>query len=144
METMIGIKPNRLDLFLKEGSQASGDITGIIGFADKNIVGSVALSFPTDTALMIYNTMMKENVSSASREVMDLTGELTNIIAGDAKQELAKTGLSFHISIPTIIVGKNHTIHHQLDTPVLVIPFTLNDKHEFLVEITLKVNKNKL
>jgi len=119
LETMVGIKPNRLDPFLKDSAQATGDITGIISFADKDIVQTI------------------------SREVMDLTGELANIIVGGAKQELAKLGLSFHISIPTIIVGKNHTIHHQMDTPVLVIPFTIDD-HSFLVEVTLKISKSKL
>ncbi len=140
METMVGIKPVRLAPYLKGGSLATGDITGIIGFAGKNINGSIGLSFPTETALMIYNLVMNENENRLTLELMDLTGELANIVAGGAKKVFAEAGLSFHISIPTIIVGKEHTIHHQFSTSAVIIPFRLNE-HSFLIEISIKVNE---
>lgn len=140
METMVGIAPVRLAPFLKENALAQGDITGIIGFAEKNVFGSVSLSFPSKTALSIYNRTMNETETRLTREVQDLTGELANIVVGGAKKEFAKSGLTFHISIPTIVVGKNHTIHHQIDTPVIVIPFKM-DEDEFMLEVTMKIDR---
>ena len=138
--TTVGIKPERQAPYLKDNALAQGDITSIIGFAEKNVVGSIALSFPNETALKIYNIMMGENETRPTHEVLDLVGELTNIVASSAKQEFAKDNLSFHISIPTIVVGRNHTIHHQINMPVLAIPFVLDNK-SFILEVTMKFDK---
>ncbi len=140
LEMMVGITPGREQLYIKEDKMTHGDITGIIGFAERNITGSIALSFPNDAALMIYGLMTGENVAQINREVQDSIGELANIVAGGAKSELAKSGLAFHISIPSVIVGKNHAISHKVDTPVVVIPFLIGKaKHRFVMEISMKV-----
>ena len=140
LEMMLGETPKRKTPYLKVGKATEGDITGLIGFAEKNVTGSVALSFPTATAIHVYNIMTGEHTARINREVQDSIGELANIVAGGAKTELAKEGCSFHISIPTVIVGKNHAISHKVDTPVVVIPFTLNDLG-FIMEVTLKVSR---
>ena len=138
LEMMIGITPERKPPFIKSNSSGEGDVTGMIGFADKNVIGSLAISFPTNTALMVYNSMTGEEVFQVTRNVQDSIGEIANIVTGGAKTELAEQGLSFHISIPTIIVGKNHEIHHKVDSPVMAIPFSL-DKHQFVMEVAMKI-----
>jgi chemotaxis protein CheX len=140
METMLGVSPQRLDPFVKDHNNAQGDISGIIGFASQEVVGSVALTFPTTTALRVYQLMMGEVISSLNEEIQDTVGELANIIAGGAKEELSGLGLSYHLSIPTVVVGKNHTITHKGSTPVVGIPFKL-EKDLFLMEISMKVKK---
>jgi chemotaxis protein CheX len=137
-ETMIGKCPTRESPYLKDNARAQGDVTGVIGFAEKNLQGSVALSFPSVTAIKVYNAVMGENVYRLTRDVQDLVGELTNIVAGGAKQVFAEKDLSFHISIPTIVVGKDHSIRHQLNIPVLVVPFML-EGDPFILEVTLKL-----
>jgi len=140
METMVGMTPTREAPYVKDHALPQGDVTGIIGFAEKDVIGSVALSFPIETILKIYNLMMGESESRITREVQDLAGELTNIVAGGAKKQFSQSGVSFHISIPTIVVGRNHTIHHQLNTSVLVIPFHL-EKHPFILEVSMKLGR---
>lgn len=137
LETMVGISPERDELYLKDNPLTQGDVTGIIGFAESGVFGSVALTFPTSTLLYIYGLMMNERVTKISREVQDLAGELTNIVAGVAKQELSKDGMNFHISIPTIVAGKNHSIRHQMNIPVLVVPMKLKDR-PFILEVAIK------
>ena len=138
MLTMLGIAPHRLAPFLKEHNHGQGDVSGIIGFASQEIVGSVALTFPELTALNVYQLMMGEVVNTINEEVQDTVGELANIIAGGAKEELSGLGISYHISIPTVVVGKNHTITHKGGTPVVAIPFKL-DKDSFYMEISMKM-----
>ncbi len=138
VETMVGTTPEPKPPYVKKDQMTQGDITGIIGFAEKNISGSIALSFPEDAALKIYNAITGENIISISKDVEDSIGELTNIVAGGAKTVLAEEGLSFNISIPSVIVGKNHTISHKADSPVIVIPFALV-KNRFSMEITMKI-----
>lgn len=138
MEMMVGINPTRKTPYLKEGNLTEGDITGLIGFAERNITGSVALSFPQATAFRVYTAMTGESVSSMNQKVQDCIGELANIVAGGAKTELAAVGLSFHISIPTVIVGNKYLISHKVDTPVVVIPFAL-DNDSFIMEVTMRI-----
>ncbi|MBD3166849.1 chemotaxis protein CheX, partial [bacterium] len=114
VEMMLGVTPAMQAPYVKEDKVTQGDITGIIGFAERNITGSVALSFPSVTALNVYEMMTGEAVTEINRDVQDSIGELANIVAGGAKTELAKMGLSFHISIPSVIVGKNHAITHKV------------------------------
>ena len=141
METMLGVKPDREQPTLKNSDIAQGDVSGLIGFAENNITGSCSITFPTETALKVYQLMMGETVSKINADVQDTIGEIANIVAGGAKQELAETGLSFHISIPTVIVGKNHTISHKVSTPVVLIPFSIQG-FPFSMEISMKIIKH--
>ena len=50
-------------------------------------------------------------------------------------------GLSFHISIPTVVVGQGHTLVQKIDSPVMVIPFGVG-KSRFLMEVTMKLGQN--
>lgn len=137
LATMAGKTPVRLAPSLKSDSIAKGDISGIIGFAGRNVHGSVALSFPEETALKIYALMMGETLPNLNKDVQDTVGELANIVAGGAKTELDALGLAFHISIPTVVLGKNHTIIHKGSAPVVLIPFQL-ESCSFVMEISFK------
>jgi chemotaxis protein CheX len=134
---MAGKTPVRLAPSLKQDNCAKGDISGIIGFAGKTVHGSVALSFPQETVLKIYSLMVGDVATKINNDVQDTVGELANIVAGSAKTEFDKQGMDFHISIPTVVVGPNHTIIHKGNTPVVLIPFQL-ESCEFVMEISLK------
>ncbi len=139
-EAMVGMAPERDAPYLKDNARTQYDVTGIIGFAEKDMHGSITLSFPTKTAVRIYNSIMGENTTKLNREVQDLVCELTNTVAGGAKKILAERNLSFHISVPTLMVGKYHSIRHQLNIPVLVVPFKLEDDI-FILEVTMKIGR---
>lgn len=80
METMLGVNPTRDAAFIKSNQLARGDVSGIIGFADKNITGSVALGFLTGTALKIYRLMIGEIVYKINSDVQDTVGEIANSV----------------------------------------------------------------
>ncbi len=137
METMLEVSPARGTPYLKGENMTQGDISAIIGFAGLNIQGSIALSFPTSVALKIYSLMMAEKVYRITSDVQDVVGELANIIAGGAKSELAEEGLSFNLSIPTVVTGMGHSLGHVINVPVMVIPFSVG-KHHFVMELTMR------
>ena len=139
-ETMMDVVPLQEPPFMKQKPYAAGEVTGIIGFAEKKLTGSVAVSFPLNTALKVHELMLGETVHRITGDVQDTIGEIANIIAGGAKTEFSEMGLSFHISIPTIVVGKNHSINHNVGLPVVVIPFKL-DELVFTLEICMKVEE---
>jgi chemotaxis protein CheX len=138
METMLNVAPDQSPPFLKNEKLTHADVSGVVGFGGKDISGSVVLSFPTETALNVYEKMMGESATRISSDVQDVIGELTNIVVGGAKKIFADNGFSFHISIPTVIVGKNHALGHKYDIPVIVVPFKI-DHNSFNMEISMKI-----
>ena len=143
METMLGVTVEMQPIFLKSEKLTHGDVSGIIGFGGKDISGSVVLSFPTDTALKVYEKMMGEPAMRIDSDVQDTIGELANIVAGGAKKDFSEDGLSFHISIPTVVVGKNHSLGYKIDIPAVVIPFKIG-KNSFTLEVSMKINNSDL
>ncbi len=140
-ETMLGVMPERDAPYVKDDALAVGDVSGLIGIAVDNLHGMVALGFPVDTALMIYTLLVGEVKTKITKEVGDAVGELTNIVAGGAKQELSQSGLSYHLSIPTIVTGAKHTLRSQTDSPIVVVPFRMGDQ-SFQLEVSLKLSKS--
>lgn len=137
IEMMLGVATERDAPYLKGDVLTDGDVTGVIGFAEKNVTGSVSLSFPEASALYVYHKLTGENIFQVTRDVQDSIGELTNIVAGGAKTALASDGITFHIGIPSVIVGK-HKISHSGNTPVVAVPFRVENR-KLIMEISMKV-----
>ena len=143
METMLNVTPDQSPPFLKNEKLTHADVSGVIGFGGKDISGSVVLSFPTETALNVYEKMMGEPAARISGDVQDVIGELTNIVVGGAKKTFSDDGFSFHISIPTVIVGKNHALGHKYDISAIVVPFKI-DQNSFNMEISMKIGTSNI
>lgn len=140
MSEMLNCSVARSDPQVKNSEFSLGDISGIIGFADRELSGAISLCFPRNTAFFVYEKMTGEKVDQIEANVRDAVGELANIVAGGAKTILSKYGISYHISIPTIVVGKNHSLAHKFNTPIVAIPFQVEGK-PFTMEVVMKVAK---
>lgn len=135
-KTMLGIDPVKGRIFLKEGSKATHDISGIIGLSGR-ASGSVVLCFSRAVAFSVAGKLLNAEVSEVDRDVTDAIGELANMIAGAAKADLNKFDFDISISIPSVVVGVGHTIAMPHDIPTIVIPFS-SENGEFSVEVSLK------
>ncbi len=69
-----------------------------------------------------------------NEEIKDAAGEISNMISGQARQRLEELGISLQAAIPTVIMGKNHTITHINKHPIIAIPFD-TDNGEFTIEV---------
>jgi chemotaxis protein CheX len=119
--------------FLKKDNLAGGDVSGIIGITG-DTEGSLSLSFPEPCICLVVSNMFGEPIQAIDNEVEDAVGELTNMISGDARRELAEKGIMLQGGIPTVISGKNHTVRHMTSGPVVAIPFT-TEAGPFIVEV---------
>jgi len=61
--------------------------------------------------------------------------ELANIIAGNAKKDLFNLNVS--ISLPNVVIGKNHQIACPSDVKSFVVPFT-SEIGNLVLEVSLK------
>jgi chemotaxis protein CheX len=106
-ETMLNTKVSVNKPFIKKDARFCHDITGIISLSG-NAVGTVAVSFPMQTANNAVEAFSGVRVESIDDSFSDAIGELANMIAGNAKKNLEVHNVS--ISVPTVIIGSGHRL----------------------------------
>ena len=119
--TMLNCPIQRNSLSLKENDAPTYEISGVIGLSGP-VSGSVVFSLSREVAFHIAEGFLMEQVSEITAEVVDAVGEVTNMIAGGAKKELSQYALS--LGLPTVIVGRNHTITFPKDVKPICVEFT--------------------
>ncbi|MEG3765936.1 chemotaxis protein CheX [Alteromonas sp. 14N.309.X.WAT.G.H12] len=127
METMAQttLKPGKPKR--KQSDIAKGDVSGLIGMVGPQIKGSMSITFDEGLALAIMERMVGERPEKLDAEVGDMVGEVTNMICGNAKRELAEKGFEFGMATPIVVSGKQHTISHQVDGSKLIMPFMCDE-----------------
>lgn len=133
LETMAQTKAKAGQPFVKKDSIARGDVSAIIGMVG-DISGMVSVSFVAKTIIAIASRMLGETITQKD-EIRDAVGEISNMVSGRARCLLEEQGRILQGTLPTVIMGKNHTIFHMSDSPVLAIPFT-TDSGDFTIEIS--------
>lgn len=116
---------------------ATYDVSGIIGLSGE-VVGTVILSFPRQVACQVASSFAGIEITEDHEDFADAIGELTNIIAGNAKKDIE--GLKVTISLPAVVIGRNHQIMNTKPTPRLVIPCS-TAAGSFVVEVGIKTVK---
>jgi chemotaxis protein CheX len=109
------------------------DVSAIIGFSGE-IIGSVVVSFPKETAIKAVAAFAGMPIDAASADFPDAVGELANMIAGGAKKDL---GANASISCPSVIIGSGHSIARLRDVPCLAIPCETG-LGAFVIEVSIK------
>lgn len=114
---------------IKNYQVACGVVTGIMTMSSDESRASIALTYTESAILSIASKMLPENHTS----VNGIVGELANIVMGDAKRQLEENELIFQMSLPIIIIGREHLIAHKANAPVIRVPFS-TQAGEFCVE----------
>ena len=120
LETMAGCKVVREAPQIKKGKTALHPVSGIIGLSGV-IVGTVVLTMSEALALKCASAMLMEDYKEFNPDVFDAVGELTNVIAGNAKAQLEDYRLS--LSLPNVIYGKDAELRFPERCQPISIPF---------------------
>jgi len=145
LTTMSQIKPSTgLPIRKKAGDFAKGkNITGlmtmvgkkeVIANLSKRVSASIALTFSEEAILHIAKKMMPMEITKIDGIVIDLAGEIANMVLGGAKTELEEKGYIFQMSLPTIIIGTDYLIAHKIKSPIINVPFSMPEGN-FYVEV---------
>ena len=134
LETMCMISSTPGKPYVKKDNKATGDVSGILGLAGEQ-TGSFAVSFSEACIIKVVSNMLGEEIPSLNKDVEDAVGEITNMISGGARKELGNSGFHFEMALPTVVVGKNHSIAHMGSSPAVVIPFT-TEAGPYAVEVS--------
>ena len=109
---------------LKKNEVAMGDVSGLIGMVSDQAKGSLSITFEGSLALATMKGMVGEGPDEINEEITDLVGEITNMVTGGAKRMLSEKGIEFNMATPMVVSGKDHTIHHKAEGPVVIIPLS--------------------
>ncbi len=133
LETMAYTKAEAGKPYVKQDQVAKGDVSAVIGLLG-DVSGTVSVSFEETCVLPLVSSMLGEEIKEMNNEINDAVGEITNMISGQARLALEELGRSLRAAIPIVIAGKNHSITHMTNYPVIAIPFsTKNGK--FTIEV---------
>lgn len=119
-EMMLGCTPTRTGLKLQDDGWPRHEVSGVIGISGA-VAGMVVVNLSATAAREVLKRMVGSESDEVNQEVCDAVGELTNMIAGSAKAQLAKQNLS--ISLPNVVSGPGHIIHFPSDVRPMVISF---------------------
>lgn len=110
--------PGKISLATPKGVRT--DVSGVIGLSG-GARGTVILGFPRITALKVASAFVGARVLALDDVATDAIGELANIIAGAAKQDLARYRIQ--ISLPSVVLGENHELAGPRDIVPMAVPF---------------------
>lgn len=134
LSTMANVRPDVGKPSLKKDEIALGDVTGILSMVSPQVRASLAITFTKPVIIDIVRRMLGEEIKEVDATARDLTGEMTNMVVGGAKNLFAAQGYDFDMSTPDILVGRNHTVHHQFSGKTILLPF-FAESGQFFVEI---------
>ena len=132
----------KLPYFMQKEMASEWDISGVIGLTGE-ARGAVVISMKQDLALKLTAILTGTEHKNFDADVVDAVGEIINIIAGNAKQELEES-FRLVISLPTIVKGKEHSVNWPEDQArIICIPFIVCDTEDsFTLSVALEAVKN--
>lgn len=137
--TMCGLKVTVGKPQLKSGDKPQSDVSGVIGFSG-DAAGSVVIHFSFDTASKIASAFAGIEITPQHADFADALGELANMIAGGARAQFE--GLDISISLPNVIVGRDHNVSASKSTPRIIIPCA-TDAGTIQVEVGMILSDKK-
>jgi chemotaxis protein CheX len=120
LETMVGCKVTRQSPTIKRESRTLYPISGTIGLSG-TVIGTCVVTMSEELALKSASVMLMEEQKNLNDDVYDAVGELTNMIAGNAKAQLEEYHLS--LSLPNVIRGTDVELLFPANCQPISIPF---------------------
>lgn len=146
-ETMIFTKIQTGKPAIKDGNTSKGDVSAVLGLSGEYTKDGevcpyramLVISFPFDTYIKAASAMLMEEYTEYNDEISDVAGEICNMVMGNAKRDLTALGYTTNMAIPSIVMGKNHSIRYPGDTIIIMIP--ISSAHgDFYIELCYKDN----
>ncbi len=119
-DKVLNCKVKRGEITLARQGGRDYPVSGVIGLTGK-AVGTVVINLSEDVAIKAAATMLMTEIDELNAEVVDAVGELANMVAGQAKADLAEYDMS--VSLPNVITGEGHDIRFPSNTQPITVPF---------------------
>ncbi len=100
--------------------QSARDVTGIIGLAGE-LKGTVVVSVDKEIAFAAAEVFIGTRPTSIDGDVLDLVGELANMIGGGAKERFGNPNIA--LGLPTTVSGSDYRISFNHCSEVETVEF---------------------
>ncbi|MEZ4873677.1 MAG: chemotaxis protein CheX [Bdellovibrionales bacterium] len=123
----IDIKVEKQKPFVKTSDfQPDIGIIGMITLDCPQFKGVVAVCFPQDVFLKLYEAILGESHSELNAEVQDGAAEILNMVYGQAKTVLKQKGYELGKAIPSVVLGGTAPVEAIEGRSVIVVPFKID------------------
>lgn len=108
-------------------------VSGIIGLSG-SLKATIVVSLHEDVIFTAAEQFLGVRPDSIDADVIDLVGELANMIGGNAKDRLKREGLN--LGLPTVVAGENHRVAYSSGMAITILPFD-SDHGPLAIELGL-------
>lgn len=137
ISTITSLKVTALPAYIEPKLELETEIAGVVGITSNQDRGILLISFSKEAIIQIHNNMLGESVTELTDSVVDVVGELSNMVYGSSKSTLNKKGYNFQMAIPTIAKGK-FQLSNKANVMTVFMPFQIDEKHNFLVALSVE------
>lgn len=109
-------------------------VSGIISLSG-NFKSNVILNLHSDVVFAAADSMLGMRTTVIDNEVLDLVRELTNMVAGNAKDRLSMDGVC--LGLPTVVAGSGHRVALKSDLATELVRFR-SDAGPLLIEFCVR------
>ena len=118
---MLNWETELVGIYTNKSFESRYDCSGFIGVSG-SLQGSIVVSIDQDVAFAAAEAFLGTRPSTINSEVVDMVGELTNMIAGASKDRIGVAGIS--LGLPTVITGHNHKVSFANSAHVEILQFS--------------------
>lgn len=131
-ETLIYILPEEQPAQRSEQSEFSGEVIASIQISG-GIDGIVAIVTSHNIAAQLTRNMLgADETPEDMSEIADGAGEIVNMIAGNIKTRCIESGVTFNLSIPMVMCGKEMVLRLQEEVHGLRVPFLVDGEEMYV------------
>ncbi|CAM2066153.1 Chemotaxis protein CheX [Sulfidibacter corallicola] len=118
-ENYLSLETRKKGVVMRETLAPKFELSALLDIFGKGLRGKVLLNISNRLALKIHHILLGEEKTLIDDQVKDAVGEMVNIITGNAKGEFGRMNLSYTVSTPYVIFGRNHIISNAGDNPFI-------------------------
>lgn len=128
---MTGLTSRCVGVSRAPGKQ-SGEVTGMIG-VHGSVSGFVTVNMSQRLALQAVEGLLHEKFETLTPQVVDGAGEVTNMLVGGVKANLAATEWAFkNMTVPSVIIGEGYQVAFARGLEVIDVAFEIENGHAIL------------
>lgn len=121
--TMLGMEITSLEAYRQPCKPEPADgVVGLIGLTGK-WVGGGSVACTGELARKISGQFLMSEFAAVDQEVLDVMGEITNMIIGNFKNALEEEAGPMGMSIPMVVFGHNFVAGTTHNADWVVVPF---------------------
>jgi chemotaxis protein CheX len=136
--TMVGLEDlMHLPVQIDPVTEFKDCISSMVGLGGK-YSGLISLHMPSELAEKTTCQMLGLRTVS-QEDVRDAMGEIANMIGGSFKSHISQTSLDVHLSIPSVVYGKEYVISLCNNPNQIAVRFATEDEW-FMVAVAFEEN----